>query len=517
MEQARHYKRIAATIFVTGVSFLINYLISFFLAPYITTAVGTEAYGFVALAKNLAVYATYLTIALNSYATRYISLEYHRGDMKQANVYFSSVYWGDLIFATGIFAAACCGILFLEHLLDIPADIVLDVKLLFAFVFVKFWLVTTFSAYESGAYIANRLDLTGVFKGVSYAVEAAVLIGLFLAFRAHVFYVGIGILAAAVVIALSNVWICRRYTGELRVSRTDYRFSAVKTLVANGIWSSVSSLGAMLNSGLDLAVCNLMISPLAMGQLAITESISVIFSSLYNMVGEAFKPGFLKLYSQGDMPRLVREFKSAVKATGLVTNLFFAGFLALGTTYYRLWLPHEDTQLLFRLTMIVLGSGMLIGLEAPLFNIYTLTLTRKVSCMFTLITGFLNVLSMYVLIRFFHMGIYAVVLTTLVLQSVIHLLPHPLYMAHVLKLPWHTFYPDILRSLLSCGAMCLAFHGLRALYAPQGWLTMFACVPFYVVCGTALHALITLNRSDWRALLRHFKGRGRGRDAGLPA
>ena len=502
MERSNHYGKIAVTILASGTAFLVNYFISFFLAPFITERVGTEAYGFVTLAKNLAVYATYITVALNAFSARFISMEYYRPDIKRANIFFSSTFWGDLILGGVIFAAALAGIRFLEHIFKIPAEIVTDVKLLFLFVFVKFMVVTVFSVFGTGAYVSNHLNITGVFKGLSYCVEAAVLVILFALFPPKVFYVGVGILAAALVIAFSDVWICRRYTGELRVSRADFRLSAVKTLVGNGVWSTVGRLGYMLSSGLDLTVCNLMISPLVMGQLALTESVGVIFSSIYTLVAEAFKPMILKTYAQNDKPRLVEEFKTASKLTGFVANLFFAGFLALGAVYYRLWVPAEDTRLLHELTMFVLGGNLLIGIEWPLFEIYTLTLKKKVSVYFTIAIGVLNVLSMYVLIKFFHMGVFAVVGTTLVLETLVHLGPHPLYMARALNVPWHTFFPVILRSLVSCAAMCAAFLGLRALYLPHSWPTLILCALGYAAVGAAIHAAIILGRGDWRRIAK---------------
>ncbi len=49
----------------------------------------------------------------------------------------------------------------------------------------------------------------------------------------------------------------------------DFSRDAVKKLVGDGIWSSLNDLGVLLHNGLDLAICNLMLTPLAMGQLAI--------------------------------------------------------------------------------------------------------------------------------------------------------------------------------------------------------------------------------------------------------
>lgn len=48
--------------------------INFTLTPYITNAVGVEAYGFVSLAKTFTSYANIFMVALNSYAARYLTI-----------------------------------------------------------------------------------------------------------------------------------------------------------------------------------------------------------------------------------------------------------------------------------------------------------------------------------------------------------------------------------------------------------------------------------------------------------
>lgn len=50
-----------------------------------------------------------------------------------------------------------------------------------------------------------------------------------------------------------------------------FSFSAVKDLFVSGIWNSINSIGNLLNSGLDLWISNLMLSPTSMGELSIVK------------------------------------------------------------------------------------------------------------------------------------------------------------------------------------------------------------------------------------------------------
>ena len=79
------------------VTFIVGLGIAFFFTPYLTDTVGEEAYGFVSLGNNIINYITIITIALNSVAGRFITIEYHKGNKKKANEYFSSVLVANVV------------------------------------------------------------------------------------------------------------------------------------------------------------------------------------------------------------------------------------------------------------------------------------------------------------------------------------------------------------------------------------------------------------------------------------
>ena len=498
----KHLKKISVTIGITGIGFIINYMITLFLTPYITDTVGTEAYGFVSLAKNIAQYATYVTLALNSFATRFISVAYHNKNYDEANTYFSSTYYGDLGLGSIILAAAAVMILNISRVFQIPAELVTDIQLLFLFVFIKFWVTTVLSVNEASAMIANELYVTSATKLAGYGVEAALLIALYHLFKPNVFYVGIAIMAASIVECAANVAIRKRYTPELSISRSHFSWKAVKTLVVNGIWTSITSVGNFLHSGLDLMVCNLMLSPLAMGQLAISENVVLIFKSLLTMASRPFQPYYLKDYADGDIRKLLKHMTLAMKTSSMFTNACFAGFMSLGMVYYRLWIPNQNVPLIWKLSMISIATCVCSGIVTPVYYVYTLAVRKKIPCLMTIGSGALNVISMYFLIKYTSLGVYAVVWTTAVIVSVLELVGHPLYAAHVLRVSYKTFYPCILRCLASCMAVTAVMMVMRCIYMPHSWLTFALCVLIYGIIGALVHILVALTKEEKAMLVK---------------
>ena len=491
----------ARTILVTGLAYAVSYGITLVLTPYITRTVGTEAYGFVTLAKQFTQYAAIVTTALNVYAARYIGLAWHKKDLRQANVYFASVFWGDLYLGFALLALSLVLTFFLERVISVPPSIVSDVKALFVLSFIAFWVTTVFSVFGCAGYVCDRMDLKGIFKTLSCITNAVVLVVAYLLFPARVAYVGAGTLSAALVIAGTDLWMSRRFLPMLQAARENYSFQAVRRLVMDGFWASFNMVGNLLNSGLDLLVCNQMLSSLAMGQLAIAKTVDTIVQSLYTVVDQAFIPRFLRSYARQGTGELLKELRISMKVSGLLANITFAGFVALGRCFYRLWIPGEDTELIYRLTVVTIMTCIPNGAMHPLYYIYTLKLKQKFPCYVTILGGLLNVAGMVVLIRFAGMGVYAVAWTTVVVMCFINFVSNPLYMAHVLELPAKTFYPDIARNVLSCGVITLVFLGFSRVYVPTGWLTLILTACAYGAVGAPLHVLLACDREQRTAIV----------------
>lgn len=250
-------KRLIITLMSSGMATAMSFTVSFFLTPFITNMLGTEAYGFVTLSKNFVGFAVIISTALDSYATRYIAMEYHMGDFDKANSYVSSAFYGDVVIASGILAIGTLFVLFMEHFLNISSELIVSVKLLFLLVFVNFFFTTIQTAFNSTSYIKNRLDITGFVRVVGYVVEIILYLAIFNFFPPQVWYVGVVMLVVTAINFFVAIWMFYSMTPELKVERKLFWIDAVKKLVGNGIWNSINSLGVTLNSGLDLLVTNL--------------------------------------------------------------------------------------------------------------------------------------------------------------------------------------------------------------------------------------------------------------------
>ena len=499
--------RFLSTIACAGLAVVINYLISLALAPYITETLGTDAYGFISLAKTFSQYAIIFTGALNSYAARFISIAHHKGDTDAEKKYFSSVFYANVILSAFILLIAVFVIVFLEQIIQIPTHLVGDVKALFTLNFVNYLVLSTGTCFSVYGYIQNKLALTNLVKMCSYLLEAIVLVCLFRFLTGKLYYVGIALLVSSLCIFMLDTIFCKKNLPNLEIRRRHFSLKAVKELVLSGIWNSINSLGNILNTGLDLLITNLMLTPIAMGQLSIVKTLSTIFVTLFQTVTSPWQPILLKKYSTGDTNGTILGFKQGIKITAFFSSLLFAGLIAYGIPYFKLWTPGEDIHLLYSLLIVTLFSTVIEGAAYPLLYTYTLTLKNKLPCFVTIASGLLNVAGMYAMLKFTNIGIHSIVLTTSVLAWCVYFVFTPLYTAHCLNVPWYTFYPTLLRVLFAamlCTGICLT---VAWLWSPTTWLGLICSAVICAVVCAPIYALAVATKDELKIIISKLTGR----------
>lgn len=176
-----------------------------------------------------------------------------------------------------------------------------------------------------------------------------------------------------------------------------------------------------------------------------------------------------------------------MKISGLVSNLAFAGFCALGKVYYKLWIPDQDIELIYVLSVISVLSGVLDGAITPLFYIYTLTVKNKIPCLITITGGVLNVLGMYVLVKYTDMGVYSIVITTAIIMLFIEGVTNPIYMSKCLNINVGVIYKPLFMHIVSCLVMTAAFRLIAIIVDPMTWVGLIVTAVLMVVVGVVIH------------------------------
>jgi len=492
--------QIIKSIIWNGMSVVVNYVVTLWLTHYLTENVGAEAYGFVSIARNFSSYAALATVALNSYAARFISIAYHQGEIKRANQFYSSVVVVNLLIGSLMMLLSTVLIVNLEKVLVIPAPLVVDVKWLFAFMFLHFFITSVSTAFTVAPIIKNRMDLSGIIKCLSYFIEAVCLITLLLIFPPNVLFVGVGMSIAALMMLCIYYLCTKKLTPKLKVNVRNSSWTAIKELVTSGIWNTINSIGNILNSGLDLLITNLMLSALEMGQFAIVKTVSTVFYTLFSTVSQPFQPLLLKHYANNDMPKVVSTMQFSIKVCGMFSNIVFAGFFALGTLYYQLWVPSQDGNFLHILTVVTILATVIEGAVYPIYYTYTLTLKNRIPCFVTIAAGVFNVLFAYVLLKFTDLGLMGIAGKTVIVSWIVNFIFNPIYAAKCLGIKSIMFYNVLLRHIISCVVMTVIFKWIASFAVPSTWVHLIILALVMAVVGVVIHVIFLFNKDDFKSL-----------------
>lgn len=389
-------KQLAINMISSLMTFVVGLAINFFLTPFIVKHLGADAYGFVNLSNNIISYTSLLTVALNAMAGRFIALSYQKGDFHEANKYFSSVFYSNLIMASIITLTMIGCVFWLEYIIDIPNKLLMDVKLLFTLLAISNILALITSVYGVATYIKNRLELASIRKIVSSVIRCVVLIISFGLFVPHVWYVGISGFLCSLYVVVTNKQLTKQLTPELVISRKNFDWEKVKELISSGVWNLFIRLGVILGIGFDLLFANVFLGATPMGILSISKALPTTIKAMFQGFGNSFGPLQLQLYAKGNINELISEFKKSIRIFTLLTCIPISIIYVYGEEFYHLWLPDQNAHWLYILTL--LGTPCLaIGLPLEgLWNIFTIANKVKIASIAEIINYGMTFLIMFI-------------------------------------------------------------------------------------------------------------------------
>lgn len=488
------------------VVFVLNLIIQFFFSPYIVRELGAEANGFITLANNFITYASLLTSALNSMSGRFISMAYHQNNSEMSNRYYTASFVSGFVAVGILLVPVFFIVMYLEKILNIPLELVGDVKLLFSLVFINFFLITAFTPWAAATYVTNTLYLKSLRTMESQIIKVIVITSLFVFLKPSIVYVGFASLLATIFVTASSFYYKLKLLPEISVKRAYFHVKDSLKLLAAGMWNTINQTGNMLSGGLDILISNLFLGYEEMGLLSIAKGISGVISNLSTTLIGIFAPQTTMKYAAGKTKEIVPILKKGCRICSLLTALPVGGFLALGKEFFALWMPGENSQVLYILTSLSCIHFAFTAGAQCLINVFTATNRLKLSSLSVLTSGLLGTISALIFIEVnpSH-GIYAVAGISgafILLRTVFFIIP---FSAKYLNEPVRTFFPEIFVSLYCTGAVFFCGIIFKTLFTPQSWISLIFASSSTAVFGTALSLPIALNKRDIKLIFSFFK------------
>lgn len=512
-ESRSNSKQLAINITATFVTFIVGMGISFLLTPFIVGNLGAAAYGFVGLSSNIIDYTSLLTIALNSMAGRFITICYTKGEIEQANKYFSSVFYANLILA-GVICLLMAGcVLCLEQIFEIPSELVSDVKFLFSLLAINSIIGLMANVFAIATFVKNRLELSSIRQIVGRILQTITIVFLFGCFAPHLWYIGIAGMLVTIYTSYCNYRYTKYLTPDLLLNRTNFKYGKIKELLSSGIWNTFNKLGVMLGQGLDLVIANLFVGATAMGVFSISKQIPFIIIGLSGSISGVFAPTLTQLYAKGDSEKFKEETTKAIRILGFLVTIPLSFLYIFGQNFFEVWLPTQDSKLLAVLTILCsLELSFSLPLEV-LWNIFTVTNKLKVSTVFLfcnhLLTFLIVVICMFI-VNDTTIKLIILASTRTILGIIRSLTFLPLYGAHCVNLPKNSFYPAVLKSFLATLVTCSLLVCIKIFVVqPSTWQTLFLSGIATVVIAVCINWCFVLTKQDKSFIIKTVKDKVR--------
>ena len=497
-------RQIAVNITATIIAFAVSTGITFFLTPFIVGRLGRAAYGFIGLSSSIIDYTSLITIALNAMAGRFVSISYLKGDKKLANKYFSSVFFSNLFFAGIIFLFAIFFLIYIDVLLDVPSELLRDVRLLFGLLVLNSMLGLVTGEFGVATFIKNRLELSSIRNVIADFLRAAILFFAFSFFAPHVWYIGLSGLILTVYTVIWNIKYRNRLTPDLRVNIKNFDLAKVKELISSGAWNIITKLSNILSQGLDLLFANIFVGAAAMGTFSISKTVPMMALALMGAIASTFAPQLTNYYAQGRNDLIVQELQKSIRVVSCFSTPILCSLYVFSGDFYHLWLPGQDYRELWLLTVLGFIASPFTMPQEALWNVFTITNKLKYSSL-TLLGESIGVFcSILVLMNFVedHMQRLIILACTRTVwgffRSSFFL---PMYAAHCLKQRLTTFYKYLLHSVLCLTVSTGLCFLLRSLMHADSWLKLIIMILLSCVIGFTCNFFGTMTKHDRGYLL----------------
>lgn len=492
-------KQSAINLVAQMVMFGVNLCINFFLVPYITKVIGVDAYGFVGLANDFVGYAQIVTIAINSMASRFITIKIHQGEKEEANKFYSSVVIANIILSIILGIIGVIFVFFMQYFVNIPDNLLLDVKLLFALMFANFIISILTSTFSVATFCTNKLYLTSIKTIFSQILRVIILLGAFLLLKPSVFYIGLAAVASTTYLGYCNYRYSKELTPDLIISRKYFNIKYIKTLISSGIWNTFSKLSSILSSGLDLLITNIFVGSASMGIISVSKTIPNTILNAFGTITSVFTPELTISYAKKDTEGIKKQLLFAVKLVGLFSAIPISILFAYGEIFYSLWVPDQNAVLLYYLTCTsVLGLCLSLPLE-PLWNIFTVTNKVKNSSIYLFVNSALTILIVFILLHLFK-GVTTrmfIITGVSVCFSIIRSLTFlPLYGAKCVNLKLGTFYPTIFKNLISIFITTTISIGIKIIFNIDSWLTLIIAAIITCIISIMFSLFFTATKDE---------------------
>lgn len=501
----KHNQRTMLTLLTSMIAMVVMIGTNFFLSPYIVKTLGEEANGFTQLANNFVNYASLITVALNSMAGRFVTINFYKGDIRESNKFYSSVMIVNIVIICLLIVPASILLISLENVINISEANVIHVKVLFAFVFGNFFITQINSVFGIATYVSNKQYMVNTVNTMKTIINALCLLFVFSLFTAKIYYVSMVAAILSLITIPVYFYISRKLLPDLTVKWKYFSLATIKTVVFSGIWNVVIQCGSLLMTGVDLLLANLYLGPVAMGVLSVSKVMPNCIVQVAGNVNTSFSPHLTIAYAEDDFAKVLNSLRYAMKCSSILVSIPIMVLCIYGESFYSLWQPTLDAKTLSLLSFLACVQFIPFAGPQVLNNIFTSANKLKLNSLTVLIGGIANVILVIWGIKNQYGGLLLIASVSAIVSIVRNLIFTVPYVAKILKLKWYTFYKDVVISCFCClanGIFCILF---QELIVPSSWMKLVLSIACSCIVSFSSLFFVLLTKKERKTLIHKVR------------
>lgn len=497
-------KQVTINMAANIVSYSANIIISFILTPFLINTLGKETYSFYPIANTIVSYMSVLTNAMNSMASRFVTVSLVQDKKDDANKYFSSTLAANLIISFILLIPIILVVVLLDQFMEVPINSAVAIKGLFALVFSSALVNISASVFGIATFAKNRIDLRSLRELVTAVLRLVLFFVLYRLLTPSIVYVGVVTLAVAVVNILFQVTYTKMLLPEVTLKRQFVSRFHTKELLSSSSWNAINTFGNTLLAGMSMILANMFYGAAASGSYSIVNTVPQFVCGVIVMLVGVFYPVITYKYAQNDKEGLVKEIKTAQSLIGLFGCAVISVFSALAAEFFELWTPGEDATYLSQISFLTILPHFVIACMWPLTNLNVVMNKVKIPAIYTLGSGVANVLIAFLVYEIWSPGLASLPIISSVLQIVWVGVFIPQYACRNLDVRWNTFYPPLLKAIACSVGVMLIIILVKNLFSLNSWLNF---ILFGGICGIlALIAfgLVMIGSKNIKSMIENF-------------
>lgn len=477
------------------VSMIVSLGISFFLTPYLLNKLGKETYAFYPIANNFVSYMTIITLALNSMASRFITIELEKGNKENVSSYVSTVFFANIFISAILLFPMVFIIYFINYILNIPLIIIEDVRILFVFIFLSMLVNLVFSVFGIATFAKNKMNLRAIQDIIVNITKVVLFIILYSFFEPNIMYMGIVSVVLALLSGTISLKLYRRLMSQYDIRIKYFRKEKVFELLGSGMWNSVNSIGSILLLSVSLILANIYIGTEASGNLSIVQTLPNLMTTVICVVYNVFLPQIAISYAH-DKEETISVVKKSQKLLGMISSIPVVVIILLGEDFYRLWVPLEDAVYLQKLSIITVLPLLI---HSSMWTVYGLNLVNnkvRIPAIMLIFTGTLSVFITILTLKYTNVGAVAIPIISSSFSILYYLVFIPSYAAKKMNESYFIFYPHILRTLIYAVINLVIGSIIIKNINVENWLIFFGLVVIFEIIGGILYGVIVWGLCD---------------------